>query len=273
MINKSIFKILLIPLFCFSASCCETAYVDKTPRRVYLCFTNTLRPKEDEGFAISMDLWSRDNKSASVECHELIKGNIALYESRNETVWYCDVPDFADISTMHLKYKNSLYSTIGPYYMDSILFNWSATGYHISNVDTSTEWTTSLFTPEQFSDFILSRTDPYSDSSFDGYKVYPLLLETFYKHFSKEEKEALNSIYWEDEYIGKMVSASEKWAELKQHYNSYSKKSSPKVTWLFYVFGSLILASVLFFLVVFIIPPIRRKFLTLISKKSSRVKK
>ncbi|MCI6329402.1 MAG: hypothetical protein MR775_01070 [Erysipelotrichaceae bacterium] len=257
MINKSIFKTLLMIMFSLSLVACKESETPQTSRRTYIYFSNTLTPEQKNGFSISITFSSRDNKTETVECTEILKSGVVSSDYQKETIWYCDAPKFAEMSTMKLKYNNAVYSTVGPYKLNSVFFNWSATGYSEHSIDNSTGWILSTLSAVNFCEFVLSRIDPFSDSTFCGFNSYPYLLDTFYNSFSNEEIESMAFITWNDQFYGREISAEEKWSDIKKQYQQNLGKQDKTTSVVIYVLGSIVLMIITFISIVILVPKFR----------------
>lgn len=267
MINKSYFKILLIPIFCLPAIACKGSDSSQTSRRVYICFSNTLKPEQKNGFSISAKFSSRDNKNEIIECNQILNNGKVSSVYSNTTIWYCDVPKFAEISTMELKYHNAVYSTLGPYRMNSVFFNWSATGYSEYSIDKETGWVISNLSIIDYCEYVLSKIDPFSDSTFFGYNSYPYLLDSFHNSLSKEEKETLSFITWYDEAYKREISAKDKWTDIENQYRQNFVPENIVSSVFFYIFGIILLVLVVCFTIVLLVPKFREKLASWLKKR------
>lgn len=103
-------------------------------------------------------------------------------------------------------------------------------------------WRPIKLTMLEFSDFVLSRIDPYSKNDVNGCFTYDDLYNSFFSSLTDYSEEKAKEITWNDEYLGRKTNLYEKWNILKEEHSLNANKEEINF-WPYLVGGSLLAIS------------------------------
>lgn len=195
-------------------------------KRLYIYFDGL--PVSDSELFVKSETYTKDGKNDVNFAHMV--SSIGISDKRlDNRIWFVDVKSDSYLACF----------SVGPLGYES-LPPWSSMGeadvitgssyiYHqlpsyVFQNDSS--WRPIGLTMAEFADYILSRIDPYSANEVNGCLTFDDLEGSFYSAILDYDAEQAKNIVWNDKYLGREVSLSEKWNILKDEFNKTYEKTA-----------------------------------------------